>query len=165
MKPFVFVFLIICPFLIHGQSQALIKIRNLSRENSFETSFKIDSILGSTHESASLVMGYRAIADMIRAKSSLFPIDKLKYFKEGRRKLELSIQTDYYSVELRYLRFCIQTNVPFYLNYSNNIEEDKRHILNHWNQLTDSDLKQRIKVYMMRSDFCNEIEKRHFSNG
>jgi hypothetical protein len=159
------IFLIVSPLMIDAQTPSLIELRNLSSGNTFAASDSMDAIINSFQEKNSVIIGYGAIAEMIRAKSSISPFEKIRYFKVGRNKLEASIRADYYSVELRYLRFCIQTNIPFFLNYSSNIEEDKRHILNHWSYLTDTDLKQRIKIYMMRSDFCTEIERRHFANG
>jgi hypothetical protein len=163
---FVILFLLVLsPVLIIAQTNELVVIRNLSALATMDAAVKINQVLDSNHLDVTFERGYRSISLLIQAKSSFSPVDKIKYFRSGRNMLEQSIQEDVTSIELHYLRFCVQTNIPFFLNYSSNIEEDKRFILLNWNKISDADLKSRIRNYMLRSEYCSDAEKQGFKNG
>ncbi len=112
-----------------------------------------------------ILTAYKSIAILFEAKRAFSPFEKIKIFNTGRNLLEYSIYTDKSNLELRFLRFCVQTNLPFILGYSKNIKGDKEFILKNWNYLEDKDLKERIKISMINSTYCSEIEKKKFSDG
>jgi hypothetical protein len=147
-----------------GQEQKLVIIRDLSACDTEYAAIQLENALDSL-EPGPLENAYRAMAQMIMAKSTVWPFTRLGYFRTGRAMLEASIREDVTSVELRYLRFCVQTNVPFFLDYSSNIEEDKSFIITNWNKINDDDLRHRIKMYMMRSGYCDDVEIKMLSNG
>ncbi len=151
--------------VLPAQTKELIELRNLSAKSTEEAVEQMIFLLNKQASEDPVINGYRSIAMLLHSKNSYSPFDKIKYFKNGKKLLEESVGADVTSVELRYLRFCVQTNVPFFLNYTSDIEEDKRIILQNWSKLTDTDLKERIRLFMMRSEFCNDIEKRTFGNG
>jgi hypothetical protein len=95
-----------------------------------------------------LWMGYRGMAYMLWAKHEPNPLNKLACFNKGKALLDKAIQADSRNIELRYLRFCVQTNVPSFLLYSDKIGEDKSILLNGVGNLKDKDLKQRISTYI-----------------
>jgi len=76
----------------------------------------------------SIMMGYNGAGKILMAKHYYNPISKLSSFNEGKEILEKAIQGDLYNPELRYLRLTIQTNVPSFLGYSSNINEDKLYL-------------------------------------
>ena len=112
-----------------------------------------------------ILTAYKSIAILFEAKRTFSPFDKIKLFNTGKNLLEYSIYTDKLNLELRFLRFCVQTNLPFILGYSKNIKGDKEFILKNWNFSDDKDLKERIKISMINSTYCSEIEKNKFSDG
>ncbi len=114
-------------------------------------------------ENDALISGYKGIATVLMAECVYNPYSKLSYFTKGKRQLEAAIAKDPSSVELVFLRYCIQTNAPFFLQYNGNIETDKKMLLSRWSSLTDADLKKRIADYMKDSKFCNSAEKKVFS--
>ena len=61
--------------------------------------------------------------------------DKLKYFKEGRIKLETAIQNEPANAEYRFLRLTIQENAPKQVKYKSNIDEDKKMVINSFKNL------------------------------
>lgn len=73
--------------------------------------------------------GYYGAYQMIQAKHLFSPFAKLKSFNSGKIKLEQAIKSLPQDVELRYLRFAIQTSIPKMLNYSANIAKDKEFML------------------------------------
>jgi len=95
-----------------------------------------------------LLMGYRACATMLMAKHVFNPFSKLSYFKRGRDILEKAIKSDRDNIELRFLRYTIQTNVPSFLNYNQFKESDRLFLVNSISKLTDQKLKKIIIAYL-----------------
>ena len=87
------------------------------------------------------------------------PAEKLKVFKEGHKLLENEILRFPDQVEYRFLRFIIQESAPKIVKYNNNIQEDKKIILQHFSDL-DIDLQRIIKNYCKNSKNLkiNELE-------
>lgn len=95
-----------------------------------------------------LYYGYKAGAVMMMAKHVINPFSKLSYFKKGKNMLESAIKTDKNNLELRFLRYTIQTNVPGFLNYGQNQKQDREFIISSLPALQDQDLKQIINHYL-----------------
>ena len=95
-----------------------------------------------------LLFGYRASGIMLMAKHLINPFSKLSYFKRGKLMLEKAILFDQKNVELRFLRYTIQTNVPAFLNYSDNKEKDRAFLNQSLNKLNDQKLKIIISTYL-----------------
>lgn len=109
-----------------------------------------------------LLMGYLGIAYMIKAKFVHNPYTKFRNFVEGKNLLNKAIQADKRNIELRFLRFCAQSNAPIFLSYRGELHTDKQIILEAWTTLPDADLKRRIKEYMLLSEHCRNDEKTIF---
>ena len=71
-----------------------------------------------------LVQGYQGCFYFIKCKFIESPIDKIAYFKKGKDLLESAITQDPKSVELKFLRYSIQKNLPRFLLYNNSLEKD-----------------------------------------
>ncbi len=95
-----------------------------------------------------LLLGYRAGATMLTAKHLFNPFSKLSYFKDGKQMLERAIQANQKNVELRFLRYTVQTNVPSFLNYSSSKEKDRIFLLESLPDISDSRLKSIIISYL-----------------
>ncbi|MEI6594738.1 MAG: hypothetical protein WCO28_04180 [Bacteroidota bacterium] len=109
-----------------------------------------------------VLLGYRGMAYMMQANYSKNPFVKLRNFNAGKTIIEQAIQKNPWNIEIRFLRFCVQTNVPLILGYSGDINNDKLFITLQWKRLNDLDLKNRISKYMIDSKQCNELEKLNF---
>lgn len=97
-----------------------------------------------------LFLGYRASATIMMAKHLINPFSKLSYFKKGKLLLEKAIKFDRKNVELRFLRYTIQSNVPSFLNYSDDKENDKLFLLQSLNRLNNQKLKNIISNYLKK---------------
>lgn len=95
-----------------------------------------------------LFLGYKASATMMMAKYVINPFSKLQYFKKGKLMLEKAIELDPRNIELRFLRYTIQTNIPAFLNYSSNQEPDRLFLYNSISELKDQKLKRIISAYL-----------------
>lgn len=92
------------------------------------------------------IEGYQGAVKMISAKHWINPFKKLSYFKEGKQQLDNAIKKVPKDIELRYLRYGIQKNAPRFLNYSSNLEADKKMLTDkEYLKNTDEDLRERIE--------------------
>lgn len=103
---------------------------NLDQEISLELLNSYEEDLKQYDDAVS--MAYLGVVNMLKSKASKFPITKYKYFSEGCKIMDLSISTEPEDVELRYLRFVFQTELPGFLGYDENREEDLSYILIHF---------------------------------
>ncbi|MBC7758331.1 MAG: hypothetical protein H7069_05710 [Phormidesmis sp. FL-bin-119] len=95
-----------------------------------------------------LLLGYKGGAIMLMATHVVNPFSKLSYFKKGRIALEKAIQADKNNVELRFLRYTVQTNIPSFLGYSSHLEKDREFLKESLNGIKDNDLKKIITSYL-----------------
>lgn len=102
---------------------------------------------------------YRACATMLNAQYVWSPFTKMSYFKNGRNHLQKSVEADPDNVEIRYLRFTIQTESPAFLGYNEEISEDKNMLISSLNSLNDKELKKMIFDYLKSSDQLTKEEK------
>jgi len=155
------VILLLSTFRIKAETASIVEIRSLyySSAKASKAANQFLELMKYLDVSKDKVyQGYRGMAYILQAKYTWNPYSKLSSFDKGKEDLEQSIQADKQNIELRFLRFCIQTNVPSILNYQDNIEEDKTVILKAWDEINDKDLKARIKAYLLESEKLNEQE-------
>ncbi len=106
-----------------------------------------------------LLLGYKASAVMMMASHVLNPISKFKYFNKGKFMLEEAIATEPENLELRFLRFLAQTNIPFFLGYNDHIETDKKFILKYISGVKEIYLKEYIVSSLESSEALSQEEK------
>lgn len=115
----------------------------LSVESKENTKKLLSVVQPYAHESM-ICKGYEGVAHMILAKHSYNPYTKLSYFNKGKDLLEDAIRRDSLNVELRYLRYNIQENAPFFLGYNNELREDRLFLINNLSRVNDEQLKKLI---------------------
>lgn len=107
-----------------------------------------------------VLLGYKGAAQAIRAKHSLFPHLKYARFKEAMQIIERAIIKDDESIELRFLRFTIQSNSPALFNYKGKIKEDKQLITKALPHLSeDEGLTEAIATALLTSDTSTKVDK------
>ena len=116
-------------------------------------------LLSPYNEHNALLMGYKASATMMMAQYVFNPFTKFSYFKKGKQMLEKAIQVDSKNIELRFLRFSTQTNIPSFLGYDEHIDEDKTFLLNSLSFMTDTSLKEMIIPALVKSKYLTALEK------
>ena len=105
-------------------------------------------LLNDYDESTPLLYGYKGCATMVMANHVFSPFSKYNYFKKGKTMLEKAIGAENGSVELRFLRYCTQKSIPFFLGYRSSIETDKAFILKNLGTVRNESLKQNIADYL-----------------
>ncbi|MDO3640829.1 hypothetical protein [Mucilaginibacter sp. L3T2-6] len=69
--------------------------------------------------------GYEGALLMRKADKLAVPLQKLKYFKQGRIKFETALMADPDNTEYHFLRLAIQEHAPKIVKYHSDIEKDK----------------------------------------
>lgn len=145
-----------------ARDKDLLLVRNLyykASSNKDDATRFNDYLASSPDINQALLKGYQGMSWMIRANYSWNPYNKLSYFTKGKDLLEEAIEKDPANVELRFLRFCVQTNAPGFLGYSGKISDDREVIVKGYTDLKDKDLRDRIKNYLVTSKYCSSSDK------
>ncbi|SFH88457.1 hypothetical protein SAMN05443292_0610 [Halpernia frigidisoli] len=91
---------------------------------------------------------YIGIGNLFMAKHAGNPFSKLSYFKTGKKFLEKAVSSAPESLEIRFLRYTTQTEMPAFLGYNKNMAEDKIFILDHYKDSKDEVLVEQIKQFL-----------------
>ncbi|MDF2436189.1 MAG: hypothetical protein K0Q95_565 [Bacteroidota bacterium] len=109
--------------------------------------------------SDNLFMGYKGAITAAMANHVTSKAEKLKLFNSGKKLIEQSVNTDSSDVELRFLRFTIQTNCPKALGYNKQISSDKKFIVSNFDTVKPASLKSKMAEYLVGSKLLTEKEK------
>lgn len=94
---------------------------------------------GYTMDYKPVVFAYHAAAEMTMANHTFWPVSKLSYFNSGKDKLEEVVKKYPKIVEIRYIRYAVQKGAPSFLDYKDNMTEDRKMILNNYKKTDWSD--------------------------
>jgi hypothetical protein len=72
---------------------------------------------------------YQGVATAMYAELTETVSEKIQYFNSGKDLLEQAVTADWYNPEIRFLRFSVQAEVPFFLGYNDKKQEDASIIL------------------------------------
>ena len=131
----------------YSSSNDLSSIRGLyltsysSEENCKKFEEKITTI---QENKSTLIKGYEGCLYFIKCKFISNPVDKFICFKKGKKLLEAAIEEEPKSVELRFLRYSIQKNLPRFLLYYESIEKDFTFVNENIKEITDKETKKFI---------------------
>ena len=103
-------------------------------------------------ESLAIEMGYKGMAHMMMAKYKKSPFKKLKHFKHGKKWIGLGLAKDPNSIEIRFLRLTVQENLPFFLGYRGEKEEDRSYVTAHLHEVPDGFLKDKMVEYLNKTE-------------
>ncbi|MCF8368153.1 MAG: hypothetical protein K9G76_03865 [Bacteroidales bacterium] len=166
MKVFVLSLFVFVSFISVGQKREIEKVRMLYFEKwigECGAEALTDYLSDITHKNDALFRVYKGAAIATTANCEFLPWKKLKNFNEGRHYLESAVRDEPENLEVRFIRFTIQTNIPAFLGYDN-INEDKTFILKQLNLQTinkaNKDLTERIYHYLKHSQALSEAEKK-----
>jgi hypothetical protein len=131
----------------------IVQVRNMyARAPSTENNCKaLMELLNPINEKQHpLLGGYKGCATMIMAKHAFNPFTKLSHFNKGKKILEQAIASDTANVELRYLRFTVQTNAPAFLGYNGKLTADRAFLQRNLPQVKDASLSVMISTALKK---------------
>ncbi len=159
----VLILLLLTVFTINTQAnENIIMIRNLfySATTSVDSAnVLVEKLQTVNANSKPELIGYKGMSNLMVCYHSFNPYTKYTNFIKGKNILEQAINKDPNNIELRFLRLSVQLNVPSFLGYSSNINEDKLIIFNGIKNIRDKDLFGRIYNYTMNAKRLTAEEK------
>jgi hypothetical protein len=154
-------FLLLTSALTFAQDITLDEVRKkypLATTNDSVCKELYNALNGRTNQT-DILSGYTGGITMLMTKSTANPFSKAEYFKNGKKLLEDAISNNKNDIELRFLRFSIQDNLPSTLGYNKNSEEDKNYIMKYLPMLDKREVRKIIANYLIKSDKTDEKEK------
>jgi hypothetical protein len=167
MRKFVFIFsFLIIHIFSYAQNASIDALRNEYCKVNSDSSgcAKLYQKISKTSSTNNIINGYKGSIIASMANYTKSKEDKLKLFKSGKILLEQSISKDSSNIELRFLRFTIQTNCPKVLGYNKQIQTDKKFIINNFSSIKITSLKNNISAFLLRSNFLTPEEKQKIKN-
>ena len=162
MKTLFFIFLMAANQAL-GTEVAVARQLFLESYNGREDTERFFDYLHQQKHSHPVLKGYTGVSEIMKCRYVFSPFTKLAHFRKGRELLEAAISEDKTNVELRLLRFAIQTNVPPVLAYNEHIFEDKtvlwRYLQTNKGGKKEMDIYRMVGDYLLWSAYVNEKEK------
>jgi hypothetical protein len=153
MKNSLLIILLFSCSIVYAKAPAIKEVRIMlhNATTNEEACNKLISLLVPFNETNNpLLFGYRGGATMLMAKHAFNPFSKLSYFKKGKIMLERAIKAERNNVELRFLRYTIQTNVPGFLNYNSDKDADRIFLTQSVLKLKDLELQKIINEFLLK---------------
>jgi hypothetical protein len=104
--------------------------------------------LTETKRNSATHLAYLGALQAIWANHVFNPISKLGTFKKGKKNIEQAIKKEPDNVELRFIRLSVQKNVPSFLGYKSNINEDTKFIKEKHHQIDSEVLQKNIETLL-----------------
>lgn len=114
-----------------------------------------------------LTTAYMGALDALKAKHSWNPYSKLKYLNTSEKLMQQAVAHDPHNIEILFMRFSIQHNVPGFLGYNKNLVSDREEMIAQLNRknygTADQELTVTIIKFLIDSKRCTlaEDEKLH----
>ena len=95
-----------------------------------------------------IVVCYKGANEMIQAKYAINPITKLDKFNRGKNLIQKAFTRDTLNLEMHFIRYAIQSNLPAFLNYHDELDKDKHYLLDNTKASKDPELQDMIFNYL-----------------
>ncbi len=111
-----------------------------------------------------ILVAYKGVSAAHIAKYSSNPFEKWSMLHTANRLIEKAEKMDPNNIEIRFLRYAFQTQIPKILGMSDDIREDKKYIIDNYKRFDWYDIEKDICRYifdfMISNGGCNDEEKR-----
>ncbi len=101
-------------------------IQAINNSNSTDSLYKV---LVAQSVKTPVIVGYIATLQALKAKHGWSPYTKVKQVINAEKTFDKAIAADPHNLELRYLRYSVEHNLPKVLGYSKNMVADKQEML------------------------------------
>jgi len=163
--------LVFIAFINNSYGQSLLNsVRGLYsdaavQEDSAKKMFRMLQRITETDDA--VLLAYKGAVTMVQAKYTFNPITKFLCFKRGKNLVEKAISRDSADIEIRYLRFTLQSNLPGFLGYSSQLKTDKDFLVSRCPLITDAVLRGMVINFLLSSEYCNseDVKKLQHAGG
>ncbi|MBL4676256.1 MAG: hypothetical protein JKY70_08645 [Mucilaginibacter sp.] len=107
------------------------KIRKLlvTALDSKKTTDSLYSHLSDVKERSALLNAYMGTLEALKAKHAWNPYFKVKYLNDSEKTFKNAVTHDPHNIEIRFMRFSIEHNVPKFLGYNINLIADREEMI------------------------------------
>lgn len=121
------------------------------------------NVLSNIKSKQPVVVAYIGALNGLKAKYSWNPYSKIKFINSAEDAFEQAVKNDPHNVEIRFLRFSVETNVPGFLHMDKNMDADKNEIVQqlqakNYPDPGNKDLTASIVKFLIDSGRCSESE-------
>jgi hypothetical protein len=113
---------------------------------------------------APVLVCYKGASQMIDAKYSLNPYLKFENFNKGKELMTKAISRDTLNLEMRFIRYSIQSNLPGFLGYHDELSSDKNFLLVNTRLASDPQLKEIIFTFFCGQSMIKPEELKQLKN-
>ena len=115
-------------------------------------------------DAAPVMLCYKGAGEMMQAKYTFNPIVKLEKLNNGKALIKKAFCRDTLNLEMRFIRFSIQSNLPAFLGYHDELEYDKHFMLSNTKGSKDEELKAMIFNYLSTLPVISPAELKQLKN-
>jgi len=108
------------------------------------------------------IISYTGAACAFLARHISNPLKKIYYLNQSNRYLKKAVESDPDNVEIRFIRFLTQSQIPGILTLGYDVREDKKYIVDHLENMkmdgiTD-EMAQFLSSFLLKSKYCTAEE-------
>jgi hypothetical protein len=125
------------------------------------------SVLTAVKPRTAIVTGYIATLQALKAKHNWNPYYKIKYLSDAEKTFKQAVSAEPHNIEIRFMRFSVEHNVPGFLGYNKNLNADKTELLSqlsHPHNHGDDELVKTIIDFMIQSKRCTPAERQSLND-
>ena len=118
-------------------------------ENASKSSKNIDILYNKLNDYSGdnqTIIAYKGASKIMKARFVKDKATKKKYFTDGANLINDAVKNDAKDVENRLIRLIIQENIPKFIKYNQNIEQDKNFIVENY-QSSSKEVQNLVKSY------------------
>ena len=117
----------------------------LTSYNNKSTCDSLSSYLNLFDKKNNTIDAYIGANNLLISKFSKNIVKKFKYFEKGKKLIEQAIKNDPKNIEIIFIRYLNQINCPWFLNYNQNLGEDRDFLIKNFNLINDQYFKNIIQ--------------------
>jgi hypothetical protein len=129
---------------------------------SSKTTDSLYNHLGGIKNRTSLINGYIGTLQALKAKHTWNPYYKIKYLNDAEKTFKNAVTGDPSNIEIRFMRFSVEHNVPGFLGYTKNLVTDRTEIIKQIERKhyasADAALVKTIITFLIDSKRCTPAE-------
>lgn len=130
--------------------------------DSKQTTDSLYESLGLIPQRAGVINAYRGTLEALKAKHAWNPYYKIKYLNNAENTFKQAVAQDPHNIEIRFMRFSVEHNVPGFLGYTKNLTADKLEMIRQVELknygTADKDLVVALIKFVLESKQCTSTE-------
>lgn len=92
---------------------------------------ELEKIINTNYDHSITTLAYKSRCETMMAEHVYLTTTKLAYFNKGKDKIKECIQKQPENLEIRYSTLLVQANIPSFLNYNDQINNDLNFLIDH----------------------------------